>query len=189
MCIRDRGKSALLRHMAFRLPAPAGGVVWLSAADRPYADLLEKLFDAFYQTPRPAKLHPNDLLHHLSEVNALLLIDDVGLSRDEVGALLGALPRATLVLAGNDRRLGDEGRSIALGGLAPDEGVELFARQIGRPLRLDEEMEARRLCVALQGNPLAIIQSAALTAKERRQRLGVLLAVGGPAQVLSLIHI
>ena len=179
------GKSALLRHMAFRLPAPAGGVVWLSAADRPYADLLEKLFDAFYQTPRPAKLHPNDLLHHLSEVNALLLIDDVGLSRDEVGALLGALPRATLVLAGNDRRLGDEGRSIALGGLAPDEGVELFARQIGRPLRLDEEMEARRLCVALQGNPPAIIQSAALTAKERRQRLGVLLAVGGPAQVAS----
>ncbi len=181
------GKSALLRHMAFRLPAPADGVVWLSAADRPYADLLEKLFDAFYQMPRPSKLQANDLLHHLSNVNALLLIDDVGLSRDEVGALLRALPRATLVLASNERRLWGEGRSIALAGLMPDEGVELFARQIGRPLRPNEEAEARRLCVALQGNPLAIIQSAALTPGERCQRLAPLGPTGGQAQPASAV--
>ena len=59
--------------MAFRLPAPADGVVWLSAADRPYADLLEKVFDAFYQTQRPIKLPANHLLHHLGHVNACLL--------------------------------------------------------------------------------------------------------------------
>ena len=180
------GKSVLLRHMAFRLPAPADGVVWLSAADRPYADLLEKLFDAFYQTQRPIKLPANDLLHHLGNVNALLLIDDVGLSRDEVAALRGALPRATLVLAGNERRLWGAGRSIALGGLLPDEGVELFARPIGRPLRPDEEAEARRLCVALQGNPLAIIQSAALTPGERRQRLAGLWPTDSRGQATML---
>lgn len=180
------GKSALLRHLAFRLPAPADGVVWLSAADRPYADLLEKLFDAFYQTPRPVKLPADDLLHYLGNVNALVLIDDVGLSRDEVTALRAALPRVTLVLAGNERRLWGAGCSIFVGGLLPDEGVQLFSRQIGRPLCPDEEAEAHRLCTALQGNPLAIIQSAALTPGERYQRLGALWPTRNQGQAATL---
>ena len=173
------GKSALLRHLAFRLPAPDDGVVWLSAADRPYDDLLEKLFDAFFQTQLPVKLHVNDLLPYLSGVKALLLIDDVGLSRDEVHALREALPRAVLVLACNERHLWGEGCAIALGGLRPDEGVALFARQVGRPLRLDEEIEASCLSIALRGNPLAISRSTGWPSAERWQRLAALLLAGG----------
>jgi hypothetical protein len=173
------GKSALLRHLAFRLPAPGDGVVWLSAAGRPYEDLLEELFDAFFQTPTPVKLHVDDLLHYLSGVKALLLIDDVGLCREEVQALCAALPQAVLVLAGNERHLWGEGRVIALGGLRPDEGVALFARQVGRPLRLDEEVEARCLSIALRGNPLAISRSTGWPPAERWQRLAALLPAGG----------
>lgn len=153
------GKSVLLRHLAFRLPALPDGVVWLSAANRPYDDLLEKLFDAFFQTPLPVKLPADDLLRYLSGINALLLVDDVDLSRDEVGALLAALPRAALVLASHERRLWGQGRAIPLGGLALDEGMALFARQVGRSLRPHEEGEVRRL-VTFGGSPLAIRQSA-----------------------------
>jgi energy-coupling factor transporter ATP-binding protein EcfA2 len=179
------GKSTLLRHLAWRLPAPADGVVWLSVADRPYDDLLEKLFDAFFQTQQPVKRPTHELRHYLSGVNALLLLDDVGLSHDEVEALRDALPQAVLVLAGNERRLSGRGRSIALNGLKPDEGVALFVRQLGRPLRPDEDVEARCLCVALRGNPQAISRSAALPMGERWQRLAALLSPGGPTQTTA----
>ena len=181
------GKSALLRHLAFRLPTLPDGVVWLSAANRPYDDLLEKLFDAFFQTSLPVKLNADDLLRHLSGINALLLVDDVDLSRDEVGALLAALPQAALVLASNERRLWGEGHAIPLGGLALDEGMTLFTRQVGRSLRPHEEGEVRRL-VAFGGSPLAIKQSAlaGLVVPELRIVAALAALDGAPTQLEHL---
>ena len=181
------GKSALLRHLAFRLPTLPDGVVWLSAANRPYDDLLEKLFDAFFQTSLPVKLNADDLLRHLSGINALLLVDDVDLSRDEVGALLAALPQAALVLASNERRLRGEGHAIPLGGLALDEGMTLFTRQVGRSLRPHEEGEVRRL-VAFGGSPLAIKQSAlaGLVVPELRIVAALAALDGAPTQLEHL---
>jgi hypothetical protein len=178
------GKSVLLRHLAFRLPTLPDGVVWLSAANRPYDDLLEKLFDAFFQTSLPVKLNADDLLRHLSGINALLLVDDVDLSRDEVGALLAALPRAALVLASNERHLWGEGHAIPLGGLTLDEGMALFTRQVGRSLRPHEEGEVRRL-VAFGGSPLAIRQSAltGLVVPELRIVAALAALDGAPTQL------
>ena len=181
------GKSVLLRHLAFRLPTLPDGVVWLSAANRPYDDLLEKLFDAFFQTSLPVKLNADDLLRHLSGINALLLVDDVDLSRDEVGALLAALPRAALVLASNERHLWGEGHAIPLGGLTLDEGMALFTRQVGRSLRPHEEGEVRRL-VAFGGSPLAIRQSAltGLVVPELRIVAALAALDGAPTQLEHL---
>jgi len=51
------GKTALLRHLAHRPPgAPfPDGIVYLSARHQPLADLMQSLFDAFYESDVPFK--------------------------------------------------------------------------------------------------------------------------------------
>lgn len=181
------GKSALLRHLAHRLPGLPDGILCLSAADRPLADLQEKLFDGFFETRLPVKLYSAELAGYLNDIEALLVLDDVAFSREEIERLMTAMPRSVFLLAAEERRLWGEGRPIALTGLTPDEGVELFARELGRPLTADEIPAVRRMCLDLNGSPLAIIQAAALAGRERdKPPAAGLAALGGGASTQAV---
>jgi len=158
------GKTALLRYLAHH-PATVhfpDGVVFLSARGRPLEDLLQSLFEAFYETDVPFKPTETQIRHALQGKQALILLDDVGMARDEVEALLDAAPRCTFALASLERCLWGEGRIVALRGLPPEASVALVERELGRPLSDEERPAAEALCTALKGHPLHILQAVAL---------------------------
>jgi DNA-binding IclR family transcriptional regulator len=157
------GKTSLLRCLAHH-PAVAtfpDGVVYLSTRHQPAADLLQSLYDAFYETDVPFKPTDAQLKHDLQNTHALILLDDVELAREDVEAMMNTAPACTFLLASPERRLWGEGQSLALGGLPPDDALALIERELGRPLTPQERPVAQRLRVHAKGNPLALIQIAA----------------------------
>ena len=159
------GKTSLLRHLAHH-PAAASfpdGVVYLSARSQPADDLLQSLYDAFYQADAPYKPTDAQLKHDLRNKRALVLLDDVALEREDVEKLMDAAPACAFLLGSPERRLLGEGKSIALGGLPPDAAIALIERELGRQLTKQERPVAQRLRLDAKGNPLALIQIAAET--------------------------
>lgn len=158
------GKTSLLRHLAYHLPltACADGMVFLSAQQHALADLLQFLFEAFHESNIPAKATDAQIRHGLQNKQALILFDDVGLSRTEVDALLDAAPNCAFILTSSERRLWGEGRVVALSGLPRDDALTLIEREMARPLTREELVAVLTLCDLLAGHPLRLIQVTAL---------------------------
>jgi hypothetical protein len=164
------GKTTLLRHLAYNPPSTPfpDGIVYLSARQKTLPDLLQSLYDAFYESDAPFKPTEAQIRHALQDKQALILLDDVELARDEVEALMSAAPGCTFCLASPERRLWGEGRAMALRGLPPDDALTLLAQELGRPLTSEERPVAQDICTALEGHPLHIIQAAAIAREEGR---------------------
>ena len=157
------GKTSLLRHLAHHPAAStlSGGIVYLSARRCSVNDLLQSLYDAFYETDVPFKPTDAQLKHGLQDKQALILLDDVELAREDVEMMIDSAPACTFLLASTERRMWGEGQSLALGGLPPTEALALIERELGRPLTPQERPVAQRLRVHSKGSPLALIQIAA----------------------------
>jgi hypothetical protein len=190
------GKTTLLRHLAYHLPvAPfPDGVVYLSARHQPIADLLQSLVDAFYESDVPLKPTDAQIRHALQNKQALILLDDVEVRRDEVEALMGAAPVCTFFLASQERHLWGEGRTVALRGLPPDDALALIERELGRSLRPDEHPAAQALCTILEGHPLHLLQAVAIVREKGHSLAEMTHRVQTPspagtltAQVLNLL--
>ncbi len=183
------GKTSLLRHLAYNLPLSSctDGIVYLSVQQQPLADLLQFLFEAFYESNIPAKATEAQIRHGLQGKQALILLDDVDLARPEVEAVLDAAPDCAFVFTSAERRLWGEGQVLALGGLPLDDALALLEREIARPLSQEELPAAKELCQILAGHPLRLLQVAALAQEhgpslvELRQRLQQAL----PAEALT----
>jgi hypothetical protein len=164
------GKTTLVRHMAYHSSADRfpDGVVYHFVRHKPVPDMLQSLFDAFYESDVPLKPTDAEIRHSLENKKALILLDDVELPRAEVESLMDAVPRCTFVLASEKRRLWREGHPVALQGLPLDDGLALVERELGRPLAQEERTGAEDLCTALEGHPLRILQAVALAQEEGR---------------------
>ena len=161
------GKTVLLRHLAHRPEADRfpDGVVYLSARGRTWDDLLQSLFEAFYETDGPFKPTEMQVRHALQERRALIFLDDVGLQREEIEALMGLAPRSTFVLASEARVLW-EGKAVPLRGLPLEDALALVERELGRSLEERERPAAEALCTGLKGHPARILQAAARVREE-----------------------
>jgi hypothetical protein len=155
------GKSVLLRHLTHRVVGLSDGVVHLSAARRPAADILQFLFEAFYESDPPVRATDAQLSQYLGPIQALVQLDDVELSPRELEALLDTMPVSAFRLAADRRRLWGEGRSVELEGLPEQAWPALVERELGRALTEEERAPARALCRALRGHPLRILQAVA----------------------------
>ena len=162
------GKTVLMRHLAHHVSPTSfpDGVIYLSARSQPLADLLQSLFDAFYASDAPFKPTHTQMRHALHRKQALILLDDVGLERDDVEALMDAAPGCSFVLASPERCLWGEGRAVPLHGLPPEDALALVEQELGRPLASEERTSAQALCTALEGHPLRIFQAVALAREE-----------------------
>ena len=138
-----------------------GGVVYHRAFNQPEPDLLQSLFSLFYQLPKDYKPSPGEIQRGLQNLQALVILDDVDLSRDELTDLRSQAPHCTFVMASAERALWGEGRALALGGLPPAESLALIERELGRPLTAQEQPAARQLSAALKGNPDRLLKTAA----------------------------
>ncbi|MBI4279757.1 MAG: choice-of-anchor D domain-containing protein, partial [Armatimonadetes bacterium] len=182
------GKTVLLRHLAHR-PLPAGfpdGIVYLHVRRQPVPDLVQALFDAFYESGAPLKPTDTQSRHALQDTRALILLDDVEVPREDVEALMDAVPASTFLLASPERRLWGEVRAVAMRGLPLEAARALMERELDRSLAADEIPAAEALWTALQGHPLGLVQAAAAARAEGRSLAAVSEAVrpGSPEQAV-----
>jgi len=158
------GKTALLRSVAYDPAAAAfaDGIVYLTARQQSSADVQQQIFDAFYESDELAKPAVSDIRRALQDKRALILVDDVQLKREDLEQLLDAAPRCAFVVATREQRLVSEIHHLPLYGLPIDDAVMLLERELSRSLSDGERTAAVRLCEALHGHPLRILQAAGL---------------------------
>ena len=167
------GKTSLLRSLTHQ--ADIGdypdGIVYLSVRGEGFNDLLQSLFDAFYESSPHFKPTDAEIRHAFQNIRGLILLDDLDLTADETTALLDVAPQCMFVLASLRRSLWGEGQNLSISGLPEDESLILFERELGRSLTREEILEVKDICNALQRHPLRIIQAGSL-AREGQMSLG-----------------
>jgi len=162
------GKTMLLHCLAHHpcAAAFADGVVCLSALDKGLDDLLQALFDAFYQSDVPFKPTDVQIRQALQGVRALVLLDDADSPGNCLKALMAAAPRCVFVLAPVQPHLGFDLVPVTLRGLPLDDAMQLLEREMGGFIA-EQRSHGRALCQAVQEYPLDIIQAAHMILERR----------------------
>ena len=158
------GKTAILRHLAHHARASsfADGIAYIRARRQPFGDLLQLIFEAFYDVDGVSMPTDAEIRRGLRDTRALILLDDLDLTPHELEQVLDIAPQSSFAVATRERCLWGEVRSIVLGGLSPEDGVALLERELERALDDAERPAAAGLCAALGGHPVRIMQAAAL---------------------------
>ncbi|MFE0762272.1 AAA family ATPase [Streptomyces smyrnaeus] len=178
------GKSTLLRHAARSLPPGPDGVLFLAAAHREAGDLAQEIFEACYDTAGYAP-HATELRRLMTGVRVTVYVDGAELSADALRELADAAPDATFVFACRERVPLGGGRSLELGGLDREAGVELLARELD-PTSPEDARAAAELWKAAAGVPLLLLRAGVLA---RRDAAGTLLLPrpGATSELLPLL--
>jgi hypothetical protein len=157
------GKTAILRHLGHQPRASfADGTVYVSASHQSSLDLRKRIFDAFYESEAPCRPTDGEIRRGLQDTHALILLDDVRLTRHEVEALFDIAPHCAFVVATRARCLLGDVRSVALTGLPVEDAIVLLERGLERALDATEQPAAADMCAAFEGHPLRIRRAAAI---------------------------
>ncbi|MBU6530220.1 ATP-binding protein [Streptomyces mayonensis] len=170
------GRSSLLDLVAEDCAGLApDGVVRLSGFHRTVDDLLHDLFHAVHRAPlhRPGR---QELLGHLSEVGAVVVLDDVEFGGAALDELLDATPECAFLFGATPDVPAPSADSaveeVFLTGLDRSDGVELLERAAGRTLTEEEANWAGDLWFESEGLPLRFVQAGALLRRRDRLRAG-----------------
>ena len=155
------GKTSLLKTLAHLPSDPPDGVLYHMAHGEDVEDILQFLYETFYDSPVKFKATEAELRHGLGGAQVRIIVDDLGVARDDLETLLDFLPAATFAVASPSRSLWGDGKSVGLGGLGPEAGLALLERELGRPLEGDEREAGLALVAALEGKALRILEAAA----------------------------
>ena len=158
------GKTALLRHLAHheRAAAFADGIAYVRARHQPVTDLLQLVFEAFFESNEISQPTDAEIRRGLRDKQALILLDDVQLTQHELEQVLDIAPHSAFAVATRDRCLWGEVRSVALTGLATEDALLFLEQELERALDESERAGAASLCAVLEGHPVRISQAAAL---------------------------
>jgi len=158
------GKTSLLRYLAYNSPGDnfPDGIIYLSTYGYTSEDLLQCIFEAFYESDSKSKPTNIQLQRFLQELKALILLDDLALEFADITKLINSAPQCTFTLASHERCLWGEGHCIELEGLPEKEAILLLERELGRTLNPHETSSAEKFCQIAKGHPLYLIQGAAL---------------------------
>lgn len=163
VCGREgAGKTALLKCMARAAQPPADGVLFASARRRDFDELRSRLYNAFWETKEPFLPSPAEVGDYLGDRQALIVLDDCGLDRDDLDALLDSAPRSTLIVASEEQTLWSRGSARTLSGLDRDAGVALMESAVGRRFDPEERTAAAAIVDQRSGHPQALVEVAAL---------------------------
>jgi hypothetical protein len=156
------GKTTLVRQVMHDQPTAAfpDGIVYLAARDLTYVDLLQDLFELFFETEMPIRITEGDARRHLADKRALIVIDDAdNLEGGDAEALVQVLPNASLLVVSREQQMWD-GVAVELQGLPVSSAVALFEAALGH-LSVESRLAVEAICRALDGVPLAIQQAVA----------------------------
>ncbi|MBD2462347.1 choice-of-anchor D domain-containing protein [Oscillatoria sp. FACHB-1407] len=171
------GKTALLRSLAHHTELTGAfrdGIVYQRGRFHSASDLLQSLFDAFFEcdTTLPTRPTADELRQAFQSHRALAVLDDVDLPESEV-AQLHTLPGLVILSASQERQLWNRVNAMPMLGLPLNDALTLVERGLGRSRTADERPDAEVLCNLVQGHPLRILQLTALV-REEGQTLAVL---------------
>ncbi len=158
------GKTSLMRHLAHDqsvTDAFSDGVVYLAVHRQMAEDLLQSLYDAFYEAMPAFKPSQGQLRQALKDKQALVILNGLKLAKDGVAELLSILPKCTFVLVSEAQVYWQDGAAIALLGLPLLESITLIQKDLGRPLTEPEQGAAQFLHTEFSGNPLQLRRIAA----------------------------
>jgi len=169
------GKTALMQHISHEVETVRGftdGIVYLPVGSQPAADLLQSLYDLFYEATPPFKPSYGQVQQALQTKDALVIFDGLALDKAQGEWLFTALRDSAFILVSpsNKRIYWQEGEGIALKGLPFPESTALIQIELGRALFEPEKAAARELWAAVAGNPLQLRRIAAQV-KEKEQSL------------------
>lgn len=158
------GKTSFIRQLTYTLDIGSftSGIVYLDTSGLGYEDLLQALFDSFFESDSTYKPTTADIVRALQNIKALIFLDDIQIGRDEVPSILDAAPNSLFILSSTERSLWGEGEVIPLRGLPENESIKLFEKELSRSLSEQEKITAIKICAMLQGHPLQILQAASL---------------------------
>jgi hypothetical protein len=180
------GKTTLVKQAAAE--APAEPVIYDVARRRSLDDLQAMLFRSFWESEQRFVPAPDEMSGYLADREALVVLDDLELDRDDLAVLLATAPRCTFVVASLTRSLWETGAAHELHGLDPDESLELIEQELGRKLMDGERATAKDLAVRCGGHPQSLVEAAAAVLDRRvsldptqRRLLDVLGSLSGAA--------
>jgi hypothetical protein len=177
------GKTSFLRHLAYnpQLSTFSSGVVYFQVNQLSMADLLHSLFDAFYTCDFPIKPNDTEMRRYLQPVNALVLLDDVEITSEQIKSLMNVAPNCTFLTATTARSLFGEAREVEIKGLPIAEAISLFRRELGRTLSAGEEKHAQALCNSLACIPLRVLRAAHQARDEKRSLVDIVGELPAPS--------
>ena len=158
------GKTSFIRQLTHTLDIGSftSGIVYLDTSGLGYEDLLQALFDSFFESDSTYKPTTANIVRALQNIKALIFLDDIQIGRDEVPSILDAAPNSLFILSSTERSLWGEGEVIPLRGLPENESIKLFEKELSRSLSEQEKITVIKICAMLQGHPLQILQAASL---------------------------
>jgi hypothetical protein len=150
------------------------GVVFVTGRIH-HEDLLQSLFDSFYESDSPVKTTLQQSYTYLHDLRALVVLDDIGLGPKQVDPILDALDDGTVLTVGSERTALGRGEAIPLKGLPHHEALTLFGIGLSRTPSPDEALIIDQICTLLDDIPLSIFCIATEAGKSQRS-LATLLA-------------
>src|SRR5205809_2083020 len=159
------GKTVVLRYLAYTINSKLfrDGIIYREIRDVPPDDVLQLLWGDFFECDIPFKPTDSQLRHDLQSKNALVMLDAAELTRTEAERVMNVAAACTFLLGSPERHLwGSEAHATPLAGLPAKDVKTLIERELSRPLTGDEALVVEPITVALKGNPLRILQEAAL---------------------------
>jgi hypothetical protein len=156
------GKTTVLKLVGEKLGPPREGVALESIRRRGLDEVQAKLYSAFWECEVPFLPGPAEIGEFLVDREALLLLDDCELDRDDLEALLDAAPRSTFVIGSETRNLWSRGTARALAGLKTAAGVALLERELGQAIEGAQRKDAEAVIERLEGRPQSLVETAAM---------------------------
>ncbi|NDJ15773.1 hypothetical protein [Myxacorys almedinensis] len=169
------GKSAFLRHLIVQPRVKLHGLNPLFYISQPLTapEILQRLFDVFYETPRRAARSLPEIGRALGQHRAVIVIDYPALPESQINQIKAALPYCRLIVASRERRFSAADVAIALPPLSLQDAQTLIERELGQPaylsdrLTLEQHSELETIWRLLDGNPQRLLQAAALVREDR----------------------
>jgi ABC-type dipeptide/oligopeptide/nickel transport system ATPase subunit len=184
------GKSTLLRQAANSAAhARPDGVVLIENVDAngtalKLDDVIQRLFDALYQSDPPLKVNDAIARTYLTNTAPLVLLDGVRLSApDQYRTLIDLFPNSSILIA-LPASLPGLARPIKLGPLPRADAIELLAAQSGVFIGDATRPAADAICALLNDVPLATVRAADVIREQSLsldQARGILAAAPTPS--------
>lgn len=179
----EMGKTVIARLLAHQQHSFEDGIIYLNLLKRKAEDVLQAIFDQFYD-PSNRKPTVEEIKNHIQDKRALIIIDQLELTKNEIEQIIDGAPQSTFLFLGGTRTLVGEGRPIQLRGLSVDESLKLYEKHYPRDLDDAERSSAKKLVMRLEGHPGDIIR-AAVVREEDKVPMAVLLQHANPATFAS----
>ena len=157
------GKSTLIEYISHLVEVEKfpDGIYHFSALDLKLEDLLHNIFSVFFECNVAAIPNRAQIQNQLREIEALILIDDLLLSKDEIKVVLNIAPQCVFILVSSQMEPLSGVDNLFLKGLPESESQTLFEKTLGRSLDKNEKKLSSEICRMLNGHPETTIQTAA----------------------------